>query len=153
MKRRQGVPWMAADAYAHSLSGLTVNLLVHQIDAALDFHERVLMVKTIYSDPDFAVVRGYDAEWILHADHTYDEHPARKRLQAFPQRGGALELRLHGCDPDAAARRAQALGYEVIQTPTDKAHGLRETYLVDSDGYLWVPDMPVGSVSKHDHGV
>ena len=68
-----------------------------------------------------------------------------------PQRGGALELRLHGCDPDAAARRAQALGYEVIQTPTDKAHGLRETYLVDSDGYLWVPDMPVVSVSKRDH--
>ena len=51
MKRRQGAPWMTADAYAHSLSGLTVNLLVHQLDAALDFHEQVPMVKTIYRCP------------------------------------------------------------------------------------------------------
>ena len=24
----------------------------------------------------------------------------------------------------------------------DKPHGLREAYLVDVDGYVWVPDVP-----------
>ena len=120
---------------------------------ASTFTPRTLGTVRFTIDPSAAAegIYSYSADSQVDADHTYDEHPARKRLQAFPQRGGALELRLHGCDPDAAARRAQALGYEVIQTPTDKAHGLRETYLVDSDGYLWVPDVPVGSVSKRDH--
>jgi hypothetical protein len=25
----------------------------------------------------------------------------------------------------------------------DKAHGLREAYIGDPDGYIWVPDMPL----------
>jgi len=25
----------------------------------------------------------------------------------------------------------------------DKPHGLREAYLIDPDGYIWVPDTPL----------
>jgi hypothetical protein len=35
------------------------------------------------------------------------------------------------------------LGYEVIAPASEKGHGLREVYLRDGDGYLWVPDVPV----------
>ena len=59
-------------------------------------------------------------------------------------RGVGIELRLHGCDPDAAERRARELGYTVFAGSTDKPHGLREAYLLDADGYLWVPDVRIG---------
>jgi hypothetical protein len=51
-------------------------------------------------------------------------------------------LRLHGRDPDAAEAAARRLGYTVLASTVDKPHGLREVYLLDADGYLWVPDVP-----------
>jgi len=142
MKRRKREPWMSADAYGQSLHGMTVNLLVRDIPDALPFQQQVLAARVVYSDPDFALIEGYGAEWMLHADHTYDSHPLKHRLQTTRYRGGTLELRLHGCDPDRATNQARALGYEVLQAPSDKPHGLREAYLIDTDGYLWVPDLP-----------
>ena len=59
MKLRTDDPWMPADAYGKSLQGLTVNLLVRDVEAALPFHLRVLAAEAIYSDPDFAVLRGF----------------------------------------------------------------------------------------------
>ena len=47
-------------------------------------------------------------------------------------------MRLHGCDPDAAEAAARRLGFKVLVETTDKPHGLREAYLVDADGYVWV---------------
>ena len=41
---------------------------------------------------------------------------------------------------EAAALR---LGFKVLVATTDKPHGLREAYLVDADGYVWVPDAHV----------
>ena len=55
-------------------------------------------------------------------------------------RGIGIELRLHGCDPDAAVAAARARGYIVVADPADKPHGLREAYIGDPDGYMWVPD-------------
>jgi len=51
-----------------------------------------------------------------------------------------------GCtafDPDAAASTAHKLDYTVLQAPAEQPHGLRETYIVDPDGYVWVPDVPI----------
>jgi len=70
MKKREGDTWMPADEYGRSLTGLTLNLLVDDIEKSLNFQRTVLGVTVVYSDPDFAVVRGYGAEWMLHADHT-----------------------------------------------------------------------------------
>ena len=36
-----------------------------------------------------------------------------------------------------------ALGYKVLAPPADKPHGVREAYLVDADGYVWVPDLAI----------
>lgn len=62
-------------------------------------------------------------------------------------RGIGIELRLHGCDPDAAEARARARDTIVLAGAMDKPHGLREAYLIDPDGYVWVPDVPVAATS------
>ena len=142
MKLRTGDPWMPAPVYGHSLQGLTVNLLVRDIATALPFHCEVLGAEVIYSDPDFAVLRHGEAEWMLHADHTYLSHPLHANLANGQTRGMGAELRLHGRDPDLAEANARKLGYTILASTVDKPHGLREVYLLDPDGYLWVPDVP-----------
>ena len=145
---------MAADDYGRGLRGLTINLLVRDIAAALPFHRQVLGAEEVYSDPDFAVLRHGDAEWMLHADHTYDSHPLHGSLTTGLARGIGAELRLHGRDPDAAAAAARRLDCTVLEGATDKPHGVREAFLVDADGYLWVPDVtsrrrePLGATSN-----
>ena len=134
---------MPADQYGRSLRGLSLNLLVEDIDRALVFQREVLAATVVYSDPDFAVLRGYEAEWMLHADHTYDRHPARIAAYAAGQRGAGVELRLHGRDPDEAEAAAVANGFEVMASAANKPHGRREAFLVDADGYIWVPDVPI----------
>ena len=142
-KKRSGDAWMPAPQYARTLEGLTLNLLVRDIAVALPFHHQVLGAKLVYSDPDIAVFRHQDAEWMLHADHTYDAHPIHAALEKAARRGLGAELRLHGRDPDEAERQARRLGFDVIEASADKAHGLREAFLRDADGYVWVPDVPV----------
>jgi len=142
MKLRTGDPWMPAPAYGRSLGGLTLNLLVRNIAAALPFHREVLGAEVVYSDPDFAVLRYGEVEWMLHADHTYLDHPLHPSLAEDGPRGVGVELRLHGRDPDVAEAAARRLGCTVLAGSTDKPHGLREAYLSDTDGYLWVPDVP-----------
>ncbi len=54
MKLRSGEPRMPADQYARSLEGLTINLLVREVAAALPFHRQVLDAEEVYRDPDEA---------------------------------------------------------------------------------------------------
>ena len=141
-------PFMEAPAYGRSLAGLSINLLVKDIARAVAFEREVLGAVVVYADADFAVMRwsapGADiapAEWMLHADHTYGSHPLLGLTGDGAIRGAGLELRLHGCDPDAAVARAERLGHAVLAAAADKPHGLREAYVVDPDGYVWVPDV------------
>lgn len=142
MKKRTQEPWLPAPVYGRSLQGLTVNLLVADIDRAVAFQRRVLDAELVYGDPDFAVLRGCGGEWMLHADHCYSDHAMAGVVAGLDARGAGVELRLHGGDPDAAEARARAHDYIVLDGASDKPHGLRETYLVDPDGYVWVVDRP-----------
>lgn len=142
MKRRTGEPWMPPPEYGRSLAGLSVNLLVSDIERALAFQREVLGAELVYADSDFAVLCGYGGEWMLHADHTYERHPLVGLVREAGLRGAGVELRLHGCDPDTAEAAARRLGYVVLAGAQDKPHGLREVYLCDDDGYTWVPDRP-----------
>jgi hypothetical protein len=76
---------------------------------------------------------------MLHSDHTYQDNPLLALTGDGAVRGAGAEFRLYDIDPDAAEKRAKDAGYDVLQTSTDKPHGLRECYLVDRDGYVWVP--------------
>jgi catechol 2,3-dioxygenase-like lactoylglutathione lyase family enzyme len=144
-KLRVGEPWMSAPDYGRSLRGLTVNLLVADVAVAVTFQTRVLGASVRYQDVDFAVLHGYDAEWMLHADHTYQDHPMIGAVAGLEARGGGVELRLHGCDPDRAEAAARSHDYLVLDGAADKPHGLREVFIVDPDGYVWVPDLATGS--------
>ena len=136
---------MSAPDYGRSLSGLTVNLLVADVAVAVAFQTRVLGASVRYQDADFAVLYGYDAEWMLHADHTYHDHPMIGAVAGLEARGGGVERRLPGCDPDRAEAAARSHDYLVLDGAADKPHGLREVFIVDPDGYVWVPDLAAGS--------
>ncbi|MFQ6017444.1 MAG: VOC family protein [Kiloniellaceae bacterium] len=144
MKKRSGEPWMSPPEYGRSLKGFGVNLLVRDIARSLAFLTEVFGTEVVYGDADFAVLRHAGHEWMLHADHAYVdeaglEAPFLRRLGAAKPRGAGVELRLYGIDPDAAEARARARGDPVLSPSRDKPHGLRESYLVDPDGYVWVP--------------
>ncbi len=143
MKLASEDPWMPAPDYGKSLKGLGINLLVRDVSRAVAFGVEVLGADIVHDDPDFAVLRRGTAEWMLHADHTYQDHPLHGSLGDDLPRGIGAELRLHGCAPDAAEARARELGFTVLDGTADKPHGLREVYILDADGYLWVPDVPL----------
>lgn len=151
LRAQDQTPFMGPDAYGRSLTGLSFNLLVKDVPRAVKFQSEVLGARVVYADVDFAVLRftdpagGSSVDWMLHADHTYSDNPLLALTGDGALRGVGIELRLHHCDPDAAVSRARSLGYRVFAEPADKAHGLREAYLVDPDGYMWVPGVPLAA--------
>ena len=144
MKLREGDSWMPADDYGRTLKqGLGVNLLVRDVAAAVKFQKQVLGAETVYADPDFAVMKAGGTEWMLHADHTYRDHEMTGVIQDVEARGAGAELRLYGRDPDDAEAAAREGGWTVLSGAVDKPHGQREAHIVDDDGYVWVPGVPI----------
>ncbi|MDP6707841.1 MAG: VOC family protein [Alphaproteobacteria bacterium] len=129
----------AGDPYGRQLRGFGVNLLVTDVLATVRFLVEVMGIEQVYSNPDFAILRHEGMEFMLHADGTYHSNPLLGLTGDGAVRGVGVELRLYGIDPDAAAARARARGDHILQEPTDKPHGLREAFIMDPDGYLWVP--------------
>jgi len=134
---------MPAPDFGRSLEGLSVNLLVSDIAAAAEFAQAVLDATTVYADPDFAVMQHGATLWMLHADHTYENHPLAGIVKGTEGRGAGVEIRLHRSDPDRAEARARAAGHTVLAGAADKPHGLREAYILDPDGFCWVVDRPL----------
>ncbi len=131
----------SADAYGRSLKGFGVNILVRDVARSVAFLSEILQVEAVYAERDFAVCRHKGQDWMLHSDASYHSNPLLALTGDGAVRGAGLELRLYGIDPDAAAARAEAAGHSVLQAPADKPHGLREAFLVDPDGYVWVPSV------------
>jgi len=143
MKKSTTTPFMAAPDYGQSLTGFTVNVLSTDLARALVFQRDVLQAEILHQDEDLLILRGYGSNWMVHADHTYDKHALLADTLGSARRGAGVELRLHHCDPDGAAARALEHGFELLDGPRDQPdHGLREVHIVDSDGYVWVPDVP-----------
>jgi catechol 2,3-dioxygenase-like lactoylglutathione lyase family enzyme len=139
-------PFMPAPEYGRSLRpGLGVNLIVADVAATVRFATEVLGATTAYADEDFAVLRCVGAEWMAHADHTYRDNPVSGLVAGVTGRGAGVELRLYGCDPDAAEARARPAGYTVLAGAIDKPHGLREAVILDDDGYCWVPGVALAA--------
>ena len=80
MKKRTGDPWIPADRYGRLLPAFMANLLVREIPRSVEFYRTVLGGSVHYAYPDFAAVRVGGAELMLHADHTYEDHPWQPRL-------------------------------------------------------------------------
>jgi len=132
-----------ADAFGRTLGpGIGLNLLVSDVEAAARFQAQVLDASVDYWDRDFAILRGQQAVWMLHSDHSYRDHPLGGIARAAEGRGAGAELRLYGRDPDAAGAVARASGGIVLAGAADKPHGVREAYILDPEGYCWVPTIP-----------
>jgi hypothetical protein len=139
-------PWMSPPDYGRSLRpGLGVNLLVREVAPAVRFATEVLGATATYADNDFAVMRLAGSEWMLHADHTYLDNPLTGIVKGAETRGAGVEIRLYGIDPDVAEEAARAGGWTVLAGAMDKPHGLRESVLIDDDGYVWVPGIAIAS--------
>jgi hypothetical protein len=135
-----------ADAFGRALGpGIGLNLLVSEIEPAARFQAAVLGARVDYWDQDFAILRAQGSVWMLHSDRSYRTHPLSGIARAAEGRGAGAELRLYGRDPDeaeAVARElADELGGMVLAGAADKPHGLREAYILDPEGYCWVPSV------------
>lgn len=132
-----------ADSFGRGLGpGIGLNLLVTNVERALCFQVPVLGASVDYWDDDFAILRAEGSVWMVHHDRTYRGHPLAGIAQAAEGRGAGAELRLYGRDPDAAEALAEGAGGIVLAGAADKPHGLREAYLLDPEGYVWVPSVP-----------
>ncbi len=132
-----------ADAFGRALSpGIGINLLVQNVERAARFQAAVLDAEVTYFDADFAILKAGGSVWMLHHDRTYRNHPLAGIVAGLDARGAGAELRLYGRDPDQAEAGAEALEGVILAGAADKPHGLREAYILDPDGYLWVPSVP-----------
>ena len=135
---------MSAPDYGRSLRpGLGLNLLVRDVTGSVRFATEALGATAVYADEDFAVLRLAGTEWMLHADHTYLDNPLIGIVAGAQTRGAGVELRLYGVDPDAAEKRARAGDWTVLAGAIDKPHGQREAILIDDEGYVWIPSVPL----------
>ncbi len=132
-------PPVSAPDYGRQLRGLGFNLLVRDVGRAVRFATDVLGATSFYDDADFAAMRLNGGDFMFHADHTYRDHPLSGVVAGVEARGAGVELRIYGCDPDEAERRARDGGWTVLAGSLDKPHGLRECVIVDDEGYVWVP--------------
>ena len=133
-----------AVVFGQSLRGLGLNLLVKDVARSTHFLRDVLGMEVFQTSGDFAILRSGTAVLQIHADHTYHSNPLAGVLPEAGARGAGAELRLYEVDPEEALERARAhAGVIVLQEAMNKPHGLREAYILDPDGYCWVPSRPL----------
>jgi uncharacterized glyoxalase superfamily protein PhnB len=133
-------PLSAAD-YGKSLVGLGFNLIVRDISRSIGFSIQVLGATVFFRTQNFAAMKLYGRDFMFHADDTYRDNPLRGSLAEAGARGIGVELRVYGCDPDQADVKARAGGWTVLASAMDKPHGLRESMIIDDDGYVWIPSV------------
>lgn len=143
---------ISAPDYGRSLKGLGVNVLVTDVEQSVRFAETVFLAKAAYWNVDFAVMRTDAAEWMLHADHTYSDHPLQGFVAGLEGRGQGAEFQLYNIDPDEAEARARKADYMVLAGSMNKPHGLRECYILDPDGYCWVVSRPLTDAEVDEVG-
>lgn len=116
-----------------------INLLVRDIPRTAAFLQAVLGFEVLRAERGFGLFRRGGVLVQAHEDATYGSHPLLGLLPEAGIRGAGVELRLFECDPDQAESAATAHGYMVLRESQDRPHGLRECFLLDPDGYCWVP--------------
>ena len=142
-KRTEAQKWsVPPNEYGRTLKGLSLNLLVRDIERSLPFYTDVLGFRDLHHDPDFAALDRDGVQLVLHADHTYAAQPWAPRLAETGKRGFGAEIRILGIDPDEAERRARERGHTVLCATKEWPHGWRDVVLEDPDGYTFAVGVP-----------
>lgn len=123
--------------------GVGVNILVPDVETSIRWQVNVLGATVIYWEDHFAIMQAQGAVWLVHSDWSYRDHEMTGAVKDVEARGAGLEIRIYGLDPDDCEAKARAAGGIVLAGSLDKPHGLREAYLVDPDGYVWVPGVGI----------
>lgn len=122
---------------------LGVNILVPDVEASIRWQVEVLEAEVLYWEEHFAILRAQGSVWLVHSDWSYRDHEMTGVVKGVEARGAGLEIRIYGADPDECEARARQAGGIVLAGSLDKPHGLREAYLIDPDGYIWVPGIGI----------
>ena len=128
-----------AAEFGRALKGLGLNILISDVATTVLFLEQVLQMKTHRSNRDFAVLEYHRTYFQLHADHTYHSNPLPSLIPQVGKRGAGIELRLYDTDLDVCEEKARVFDYVVLRECENRPHGLRECYLLDPNGYCWMP--------------
>lgn len=134
---------ISADDFGASLRGFGMNLLVSDVRKTVGFLNTVFGITSARVSNDFAIVRYGDQVFMLHSDATYASHPIHAMIPETPPRGGGITIHLFDSDPDAACANCANVDAVIMAKPKDKPHGLREAFIADHDGYVWVPSRPL----------
>ncbi len=132
---------ISAEEMGRLLEGFGVNLLAARVGRSVGFLHSELGFEILRQSEDYAVLAHRGQLYQIHADATYAAHPLLAHLPEAGLRGAGVELRLYQVDPDQAESRAREGGYEILQPAAVLRHGLRECFLLDADGYCWVPSV------------
>lgn len=134
--------------FGASLQGLGLNILVRDVPAQVAFLATVFDIKAHRVSVDFAIMTYGAQIFQLHSDAAYHAHPLPSLLPEAGPRGGGAQFHLFGTDPDSAAAKAETAGGHILQSPTNKPHGLREACILCVNGYAWVPSRPLTQIEK-----
>jgi len=110
-------------SYVPSTEQLVVEVLVRDLDRAVDFYGR-LGFALLGRKPGFATVGWEGHELFL------DERPG-----AAPPPTPPANVRIMVPDVDACWERARAMGARVIAPVADRPYGLRDFTIADPDGF------------------
>ena len=142
-RRTDAQKWSVSAAdYGRQLAGLSLNLLVRDVERSLPFYTDILGFRDLHHDPDFAALEREGVRLMLHADHTYAAQPWAPRLAEAGKRGLGAEIRILGIAPEDAERRARERGYTVLYPTKEWPHGWRDVVLEDPDGYTFAVGLP-----------
>ena len=79
----------------------------------------------------------------VHSDDNYKKTPYYKYFGDLRPRDLGAELRFFNVCPDKSVDQASIeQSWQIIESPTNKGHGLKEAFLVDSADFCWVPSVP-----------
>jgi catechol 2,3-dioxygenase-like lactoylglutathione lyase family enzyme len=130
---------LTATDYGRSLTGFGVNLIVSDLNRAIAFATEVLGATIYFRTDVFAAMKLHGTDFMFHIPQSYRGNELHATLISDAPRGVGVELRCYHVDPDDAETKARELGYMVLAGALDKPHGLRESMILDDDGFVWIP--------------
>jgi uncharacterized glyoxalase superfamily protein PhnB len=138
-------PIMSGADYGRTLRGLGFNLIVRNLDRAIEFATEVLGATVFFRTDVFAAMKLHGADFMFHVPDSYRGNELHATLASDAPRGVGIELRCYHVDPDAAETKARSKGYSVLAGAIDKPHGLRECMILDHEGFVWIPSRHLAS--------
>ena len=137
------------DELGKNLVGFGVNIicpnpLIYAPSIARVFSLNLIRVDEFYALLTWDENANFGSLIQVHSDFSYKKTPYYKYFDDSRPRGLGAELRLFNVCPDKSVELASIeQGWQVIESPTNKEHGLREAFLLDSVGFCWVPSVPL----------